>query len=598
MLDTYRKIIDLLNRRERMQFCGLVLLSFIMGLFDVITVASIFPFLAVVANPDIVQHNAVLRFIYGMLGFTTSNGFLLFLGCAVFLTVVCGIAFRAMTFYALTRFTRMRGLSLATRLLSKYLAQPYAWFLDRHTAQLGRKVLGEVIEVVNGPITASMRLMANMVVVVLLIGLLVLLQPLAALIAAMLVSGCYGLIFLVIRRRLNALGEVRLDANRERYRIMQEALGGIKEVKILNLEMSYIGRFHEPAKLLANSQSAMTVISELPRHILEGVTFGGMLLFVIWLLFSGDSGIEGVIPVLGVFAFAGARLFPTIQQVYAGFAVIRFGQPALASLHADLLEPWADEPIDFSQMAAIPLRRRLELADVTFAYPGSDRQALHGMSATIDAKTTVAMVGSTGAGKTTAIDVILGLLQPESGALLVDGKVIDAANVGAWRKSVGYVPQTIFLVDDTVAANIAFGVGDREIDMVAVERAAAIAQLSEFVADQPDGYHTIIGERGARLSGGQRQRIGIARALYRDPDILIFDEATSALDNLTERAVMDAVTALGHKKTIILIAHRLSTVRHCDAIFFLENGRVIASGAYDELVQENQHFRALHEAGL
>jgi ABC-type multidrug transport system fused ATPase/permease subunit len=254
------------------------------------------------------------------------------------------------------------------------------------------------------------------------------------------------------------------------------------------------------------------------------------------------------------------------------------------------------EPPDRSSAAATPLRLtgRLELVDVHYSYPKAERAALEGLDLAIEANTTVGIVGGTGAGKTTTVDVILGLLVPQAGELRVDGVPVIAANRRAWQNSIGYVPQAIFLTDDSVAANIAFGLPPEEIDHAAVERAARIAELHDFVTDElPDGYATRVGERGVRLSGGQRQRIGIARALYHDPDVLILDEATSALDNLTEKAVMDAVHNLGHAKTIVLIAHRLSTVRDCDTIFMLERGRVIAQGRYDALLETSQKFRAM-----
>jgi ABC-type multidrug transport system fused ATPase/permease subunit len=441
-----------------------------------------------------------------------------------------------------------------------------------------------------------MRLIGNLVVAVFLVALLLAMQPLAVLAAVVLVGGCYGLVFLFVRERLGRLGEARVEAIRQRVQIMQEALGGIKEVKLQNLESRFLRRLSEPATLLAHSQATTAMISELPRHVLEAVAFGGMLLFVIWLLISGDGQLEAVIPVLGVYALAAARLFPTVQQIYSGFAAIRYGEAALDSLHGELSEPGPSEIRDDGRLPALPLRDRLELEGVVLTYPQAEVPTLDGLTLTIRAKTTVGFVGATGAGKTTAIDVILGLLRPEAGTIRVDGRVIDDTNRSAWQKSIGYVPQTIFLTDDTVAANIAFGVEPHEIDMKAVERAARIAHLDDFVGTLPDGYRTLVGERGTRLSGGQRQRIGIARALYRDPDVLIFDEATSALDNLTERAVMDAVKDLGHHKTIILIAHRLSTVRQCDEVFLLEKGRLAAAGPYETLVQTSTPFRALHEA--
>lgn len=598
MLDTYRKILALLDRRERRAFYWLVFLTLVMGLIDTFAVATILPFLAVVANPAMVERSPILAALYNGLGFGSTRDFLLFLGGCVFAIVTFGIAFRAFGFYTIAQFTRMRSLSLATRLLARYLAQPYSWYLDRHSAELGRKVLGEVIEVVSGSIASALRLMPNVVIVLLLILLLVALQPVAALVAAALVSVCYGIVFLLIQGRLNALGEDRLEANRQRFQIFQNALGGIKDVKLLNLEHSFLGQFRGPAIQLANAQAKMTIIGDLPRHVLEAVAFGGMILFVLWLLVAGDGRLDAIVPILGVYAFAGFRLFPTIQQVYAGVATMAFGKPGLDSLYRDLTQAWVDAAPDNSALAPLQLRQRLELDQVRFAYPSAGRLALDGLTLAVAAHSTVGLVGTTGAGKTTAIDILLGLLEPAEGALRVDGVVIDRDNVGAWQKSVGYVPQTIFLIDDTIAANIAFGIPADRVDRAALERAARVAQLDVFVATLPKGFDTLIGERGARLSGGQRQRIGIARALYRDPDMLIFDEATNALDNTTERAVMDAVKALGHDKTIVIVAHRLTTVRHCDAIFVLDHGRVVASGTYDALIENSGQFRALHESAL
>ena len=248
--------------------------------------------------------------------------------------------------------------------------------------------------------------------------------------------------------------------------------------------------------------------------------------------------------------------------------------------------------------APLPLIDRLELAGVHYAYPGADRDALDGLDLVVRANTTVGIVGGTGAGKTTAVDLILGLLTPDRGALMVDGTPIDKASRRAWQRSIGYVPQQIYLTDESVRANIAFGLPPEAIDDAAVERAARIAELHDFVTESlPQGYHTLVGERGVRLSGGQRQRIGISRALYHDPSVLILDEATSALDNLTERAVMDAVHNLGHAKTILMIAHRLTTVKHCDVIVMLERGRVIATGTYDELLHRSREFRAMASGG-
>jgi ABC-type multidrug transport system fused ATPase/permease subunit len=595
--DVFRKIHDLLGPRERRQFQWLVILIILMGLSNMLGVASVLPFLAVIANPDAIEGNRLLSWLYGASGVTETSDFLIVLGVLVFLVMVLTTLIRIIGFYAMTRFTKMRTLSLSTALMTHYLGHSYVWFLSRHTADLGKTILSEVSQVVNGPVEAALRLLANAVMVGFLVVFLFLIDPVAAVGAALLFGVSYGVIFLMARQKLTRMGKQRVESNRQRFQIMQEAMGGIKSVKLRNLERSYIDRFQEPAAKVARNDASLAIISELPRHLLEVIAFGGMILFVLWLLATREGMIADVIPVLGVYAFAAARMFPTIQQLFVAVSTLRFGRPALDALHAELTDQPSRDVTQGAELPAIPLRNSLQLDRVSFAFPGTDRRALKELSLTIKAYTTVGIVGSTGAGKTTAVDLILGLLQAQSGELKVDGLVIDERNVRAWQKSVGYVPQDIFLVDDSVAANIAFGVLPEDIDMERVEAAAKVAELHDFVVEQlPKGYGTPVGERGTRLSGGQRQRIGIARAVYNNPDVLIFDEATSALDNLTERAVMDAVKTLGKTKTIIMIAHRLSTVQNCDTIYLMEHGRLVAADHYEMLVKQSDQFRALHEA--
>lgn len=596
MITTYRKLFALLNERERKLAIVLALLAMLMGLLDVLGVASVLPFLAVVSDPGLIRENAWLSTVHDWLGNPSTNTFLIMLGFGAFLFVFFAALFRAGTFYALTYFVRMRVPSLSMRLMESYLSQPYIWFLQRHTSDLGKSILSEVAQVVNGPLQAGVNLVAHVLMMGFLVLFLLILQPMAALGAAALFGGAYGLIYQLAKRPLARMGEERIHANKEKFQIMQEAMGGIKNVKLMNLERSYMDRFHAPAHRQARNQAAQSVISELPRHLLEVIAFGGMILFVLWLLITQGGMVSDIVPILGVYAFAAARMFPTIQKLFSSISTIRFGQAALDALHEDLRGAGQRDLSRGADLAPMRLRDKLDLENVSFSFPEADAPALERLSLSIPANSSVGIVGATGAGKTTAVDLILGLLPAGSGELRIDGQAVDEHNVRAWQKSVGYVPQDIFLIDDTVAANIAFGVPPEEVDQAAVERAARAAALHDFVTDQlPRGYDTMVGERGTRLSGGQRQRIGIARALYNEPDLLVFDEATSALDTLTERAVIDAVRGLGGTKTIIMIAHRLSTVRHCDQIFMLERGRVAASGTYDALVAQHAGFRALHE---
>jgi ATP-binding cassette, subfamily B, bacterial PglK len=596
MLQIYKMLLSLFTRRERKIFYIVMLGAIISAVIETIGVASILPFLAILSDPSSIQDNSILSFMYNTFGFTDDKSFLTFVGLGVFSVVVLSLFSKVITLYALARFGFMRAASLSRRLLGGYLHQPYTWFLNRHSADLGRALLSEIDNLSQLVMVPALRLLANFVVVIFMILLLIAVDPKASVLAGGFVMISYLAIFFGMRKVIAKRGNERLQANSERFQIAQEALGGAKEVKLMGLENAYAERFRDPARLMARALTSNLVIGESPRYVLEGVAFGGMLLFIIFMLVSQNGSLEAVLPVLGVYAFAGMRLFPALQQVFRQVAGLRFHRSALEEIcrdYAEVQKNVAERPKG-PLPAPLPLTDRIELLKIRYAYPNAERLALDGLDLMIKANTTVGIVGGTGAGKTTAVDLILGLLSPDEGELRVDGMLITKENRRAWQRTIGYVPQQIFLTDESVTSNIAFGVPKGEIDNAAVERAARIAELHNFVMDDlPQGYETMVGERGVRLSGGQRQRIGISRALYHDPDVLILDEATSALDNLTERAVMDAVHNLGHAKTIIMIAHRLTTVKNCDRILMLEHGKVIAAGTYSKLFEQNMQFRAL-----
>ena len=597
MFSTYRKIFDLLDRRERYRFVLLLGMILVMSLLEVAGVASIIPFLAVLSDPQMIHETPYLQVAYDGLGFQSDRAFLLFLGGIVFGVVVFGLAFKAVTLYALTRFSMLRIYSISTRLFGVYLSQPYVWFLSRHSADLSKTILSEVGQVIGKSVLPALTLLAHITVVIALAVLLFLMDPVVVTVVVAVLVGSYGLIYFGIRRLLTRIGEQRVHANRERYQSANEAMGGIKDIKMLGLEDAYFRRFRQPAAIFARVEALAAILGEIPRYVLEAVAFGGMLIILLVLLARADGRLEEVIPLLGVFAFAGMRMFPAMQKVYFSFTQLRFGGYALDALHRELTESRPAHPLPAQPGEALDLTQCLELEDVHYSYPGAEKPALNGLEIRINAFTTVGIVGGSGAGKTTAVDVILGLLSPQQGVLRVDGAVITEQNRRAWQRSIGYVPQHIFLSDDTIAANIAFGVPRNRIDRDAVKHAARLSELDRFVMEElPQGYETKVGERGVRLSGGQRQRIGITRALYYDPSVLVFDEATSALDNLTERAVMDAVHNLTGAKTVIMIAHRLTTVQGCTEIILMEEGQVVARGSYAELIEGSEAFRKLASA--
>lgn len=594
MITTYRRIYGLLDQQERLRFFQLLAMMIVMGILDMIGVAAILPFLAVVADPTQITENRFLAFLNQFTGFAEPKEFLVFLGASVFALLVLSLGFKTLTLYAMARFSQMRNHSISTRLLHRYLNQPYTWFLGRHSSELGKQVLSEVQNLINGTLMPAMRLLAHAISLLCLIALLVAVDPIVALVAAGLLTAAYAGIFLMVRRYLMRMGKVRLSANRARFQIAQEVMGGIKEVKILGMEEAYLARFKVPSREMAISSTGVQIVGELPRHLLEAVAFGGVISLVIVLLLREGSDLAAVLPVLGVFAFAGLRMFPSVQQIYHSLIQLRSSAPVLKAIHRDMHEVSPMHRPTREAAGRMRLDHDLSLDDVLYSYPSAERPSLKGLTLTIEARTTVGIVGGTGAGKTTAVDIILGLLEPQRGSIRVDGESIGPNNLRSWQNILGYVPQQIFLTDDTVAANIAFGIAPDLIDMAAVERAARVANLHEFVIKElPQAYQTFVGERGVRLSGGQRQRIGIARALYHDPDVLILDEATSALDNLTEKAVIDAVHNLAQEKTVIMIAHRLTTVRDCDTIFLLENGQLVAKGSYQELMANSEEFQRL-----
>ena len=591
-MEFLRKIIFLLSVHERKQAFLLLLMILVMALLDVIGVASILPFMAVLTDPTLVETNLVLNKMFKIsnkFGIENNKQFLFALGVLVFVLLLFSLTFKALTSYAQVRFVQMRQYSIGKRLVRGYLNQPYSWFLSRHSADLGKTILSEISEVVGAGMAPVMELIAKGIVTILLISLLILADPKLAMIVGLSLSGLYGLIYKLAFKYVDQIGKERLKNNQMRFTAISEAFGAAKEVKVGRLEEVYIKRFSDPAKIYARNLAAVKVISQLPRYALEAIAFGGILLVILYLMAKTGS-FSNALPIISLYAFAGYRLMPALQQIYNSITSVTFVTPSVNKLYDDIKNL---KPFNTNQnQSAMPLENQITLKNIYYNYPNSSKTILKNINLSISAKTTVGLVGTTGSGKTTTVDIILSLLKPQKGTLEIDDQVITNQNSKAWLRSIGYVPQHIYLSDDTVAANIAFGVEAENIDQEVIKKVSKIANLHEFVTNElPKNYQTTIGERGVRLSGGQRQRIGIARALYHNPKVLILDEATSALDNLTEKAVMEAIDNLGKNITIILIAHRLSTVKKCDRIYLLEKGELKNEGTFEELIKANDNFR-------
>ena len=584
-MQTLKKISSLLNPLEKRRAFLLFLMILVMALLDMIGVASILPFMTVLVNPEIIETNMFLNKLYDfsrLFGVKNNQHFLFALGILVFLILIFSLFFKALVTYAQVRFVEMRQYTVGKRLVEGYLKQPYSWFLNRHSADIGKTILSEVGQVVTGGINPLIDLIAKSMILIALVTLLVFTDPKLALIISVTLGGSYWLIFSIVRIFLNRIGKERLKSNELRFLALSQAFGAAKEVKVGGLEQIFVKRFSDPAKSYALTSAYAQIIRQIPRFILEAIAFGGILLVILYLMTKTGS-FGNALPILSLYVFAGYRLMPALQSAYSSFTQLTFIGPAIDKLYEDI------KNLNYQKTAEdkskLILNKKISLKNIYYNYPNTSKSVLENISINISAKSKVGFIGATGSGKTTTVDIILGLLEAQKGTLEVDNQIVTNQNIRAWQSIIGYVPQQIYLADDTVAANIAFGVESQNINQDYVEKASKIANLHDFVINElPQKYLTTIGESGIRLSGGQRQRIGIARALYHKPQILILDEATSALDNQTEQIVMEAIKKLGKDITIILVAHRLNTVKNCDIIFKFEKGKLINQGKFEEIV--------------
>ena len=590
-MKNFKNILFLLSFTERRNLIWLLIMMLMMAFMDTLGVASVFPFIAVLTNPMIIETNLFLNKIFQVseiFGVENNQQFFLLLGIFVFLIIVISLVVKVSTSYLQIRFTSMLEYSIGKRLMEKYLNQPYSWFLSHNTNDLIKNILSEVHQIIEVAIYPMAELIAKGMVAIALLGLLFLTDIKLALLISFSIGGIYGSIYYFLRNFITKIGEERLKNNLLRYRVVSQAFGSIKDVKVRGSEEVHTKFFSNSSYTYAKSISLAHMTSQLPRYILEGIAFAGIMLLLLYMI-SQKGSMNNALPIISLYVFAGYRLMPSMQQVYSSFTHLRYIGSSIDNLVNEIKNLKA---YNLSQDKSIlQLNKKITLNNIYYNYPDTPHSTLEDINISISAKSTIGFVGPSGSGKSTTIDIILGLLEPQKGTLEVDGKVITGDNLRSWQRTIGYVPQQIYLIDDTIAANIAFGLDEKEIKQDWVEKACRNANLEEFINELPKKYNTIIGEGGIRLSGGQRQRIGIARALYHNPRVLVLDEATSALDNETEQAVMNAVNKLGKDVTIILIAHRLNTVENCDIIFKLEKGRVVFQGSFKELLSHDKKIK-------
>nr|WP_254202733.1 ABC transporter ATP-binding protein [Acinetobacter sp. BY484] len=531
-------------------------------------VISIMPFLAVLSNPNVVESNSYLKQLYDFTGAANKQNFILYLGFLSLFIVVCSTIFKIVTQYAVNRFASLQRHYFSTRLLKTYLQQNYEFFIQRNSATLAKNILSEVDQLIWTMILPALTLMSYGVVLLSMVGILLLYDPLMAIATAFVLGLFYASIYMLVRKKLTQIGQEFTQANKERYQTCQEALAGIKDVMINNAEHGYIKQFEESSRVFARHIATRETLGQVPLNVIETVGYGCLIGLAMLLVVSGKE-VSHILPVLGLYGFAAYRMLPAAQNMYRAISQIKFSEQVLSVLKPEFaLEKDELKHIEKDSTQYLKFEHSIRLENISFAYPNRmESPILNNFSLEVKKNASLGIVGKSGSGKSTLMDIMLGLLFPQQGKVYIDDVELTADNITQWRDLVGYVPQNIYLADKSIAENIAFGIATADIDLKRVKFVARQAQIDTFIQSQlPLGYHTLVGERGVMLSGGQRQRIGIARALYKNPQVLFMDEATSALDTETEQAVNEAIQSLNGKMTMVIIAHRESAVANCDQI--------------------------------
>lgn len=569
MLTKLRYIFD---RKDKIKILLILIVVVIGSFFELMGVAIFTPFVNVIMDPATIQNTEILRRLYELGGFSETKGFLAAIAGAIIFVYIFKNVFMALQKNWIYKFSYGIQKKISVRLLKAYIQEPYTFHLNKNIAVLQRS-LQEDTDLFTKGIIHVLELIAEIVVCGVLGAFLFVESKSITLIVLVMLVVCVGIFTSISRKFSKSLGAQCQEYKGKLYQWVNQSLGGIKELKILNREDYFIDSYENYFGKYIYGLRINRLIAVLPRHFVEAVCMSSLLLAVIVKMFWGQGDITKYISQLAVFAVASFRLLPAVGKINEHVADILYSYPSLDLIYHDLKQIAEEPEVKVKEELDWKFQREIRVKNVSYHYPDTEEWVLQGVSFSIPKGKTAAFIGPSGAGKTTMVDIILGLLKPQMGKLYADELNIQKHQY-VWQKEIGYIPQVIYLSDDTIRNNIAFGIRADELDEAAVMEAVKKAQLYDFVESLPDGLDTLVGDRGVRLSGGQRQRIGIARALYHDPEVLVLDEATSALDNETEAAVMEAIDNLQGQKTILIIAHRLTTIRNADIVFEVADGKV------------------------
>lgn len=592
VLATLFKLNRLLHSGGRVQLLGLLLLALVSGLIELVGVGSILPFMAAASQPSTIQTVPALQMLYKVGAFSSTRVFLVFWGCMVLLALGLVNVLNAVAIWLGCHFATQQQLQLSARLFRGYLTQTFSWHLHRHSAALSESLL-RARSLGDGVYRPLVNVLARGLTSLILIAMLMWVDPVVTAMTSGILFLAFFSVYARCRRRLGAIAAAECRAQFRLATTIADSLGALKHIQMTGCHDTFVRSYAGQVRSVGAFAMQRVLAAEVPRIILHALANAAVLLLVLYLEATLENP-QLLIPVVSLYALAGYRMLPSLQLCLSSMLTLETSGPILDAIYQDLLDlPEADD--EGNPGPPLQLRQSIVLKDVSFRYSDSRPALVENCTLEIPAGCRVGIVGATGLGKTTLLHLLLGLLTPDQGSLRVDGRELSPRELRAWRRSIGYVPQDVFLADATIAENIALGA--EEVDPALLQKVAGLAALQDVIAQAEHGFDTRVGERGIRLSGGQRQRIGLARALYLQPQVLVLDEATSALDSGTEAQVMKTLLQLSDAMTMVVVAHRLSTVRHCDRIYVIGDGGVVASGTYDELLESSPEFQAIAPAG-
>lgn len=602
MLQQLNKLRPLFDRRDKLQYAGLSVLMGIGALLEVTGVGVVPAFVATLAVPDKVRSYEVVDQALNTLGITTSQELVVWGAVGLILVFTFRAAYLVFLSYIQIRMTEHHRVRISRRLFTAYMRAPYEFHLGRNTAELLRNAYSETKTIVTGIINPMLTVVLNGLMTLCIVALLIASTPWSAMVAIVTVGGGGWAFLRTVRGRMKEYGKKARTERKKCIQAVNQGLGGLKDARVLGVEKSFVDDFFESIARNARYERFRNFISKLGTPLLELIAVIGLMFVVLTMVMAGTD-LKNMVPMLGLFGAAIVRLRSSTSKIVSSASQLRYNMASVDAVVDDLrllknverkktLASETDAKRKDEEDGSLPLESAIVFNDVSYSYPDTDTPAVRDISLIIERRQSVGFVGATGSGKTTIINLLLGLLNPQEGEISVDGVDIHS-DLRNWQDNIGYIPQSIFLLDDTIRRNVAFGVPEDEIDEEKLWMAIRAAQIEDHVLDLPKRTETVVGEHGVRLSGGQRQRVGLARALYHNPEVLVMDEATSALDNETESLVMEALKNLREDRTLVMIAHRLSTVRDCDKLFFLKEGQIEAVGTYEELCAMHGDFRKM-----